>query len=74
MITAPFTFDGAGTFCWQIATIPSHINSWNVASLTVNGVNFTNGHAFASSLPPKINGFWYIRYTGNFPWSHFEAR
>jgi hypothetical protein len=74
MITAPFTFDGAGTFCWQIATIPSHINSWNLASLTVNGVNFTNGHAFASSLPPKINGFWYIRYTGNFPWSHFEAR
>jgi hypothetical protein len=25
-------------------------------------------------LPAKINGNWYISYTGNFPWSHFEAK
>jgi endoglucanase len=73
-ITAPFTFDGAGTFCWQIATIPNNINSWNLASLTVNGASFTNTFAFSSNLPPKINGFWYISYTGNFSWSHFEAK
>src|SRR5215471_18991847 len=72
-ITAPFTFDGAGTFCWQSSNLGSNINSWNVASLTVNGVNFTNTFAFASDLPPKINGFWYVSYTGNFAWSHFEA-
>jgi len=73
-ITAPYTFDGAGTFCWQIASIPSYINSWNLASLTINGVNYTNTYISSSNLPPKINGFWYVSYRGNFPWSHFEAK
>jgi mannan endo-1,4-beta-mannosidase len=73
-ITAPFSFDGAGTFCWQIASIPSYINSWNLDSLTINGVQYTNTYAFASNLPPKINGFWYVSYTGSYPWSHFEAK
>jgi hypothetical protein len=69
----PFPFDGAGTFCWQISSL-SYINSWNLATLTVNGVDFTNKYAFASSLPAKINGFWYVYYVGNYAWSHFEAK
>jgi endo-1,4-beta-xylanase len=73
-ISSPFTKDGAGTFCYQASTIASYINSWNMASLTVNGTNYTNLWASSSSLPAKIGGFWYISYTGNFPWSHFEAR
>ena len=73
-ITTPFSFDGAGTFCWQAASLGSYINSWNLASLTVNGVNFTNLYAAAGALPAKINGFYYVSYTGNFPWSHFEAK
>jgi acetylxylan esterase len=74
-ITAPFTFDGAGTFCWRSSNLGSFINSWNLANLTVNGVSFTNRHAFTNTLPAKMpDGFWYISYTGNFPWSHFEAR
>ncbi|MBN1310673.1 MAG: carbohydrate binding domain-containing protein [Anaerolineae bacterium] len=73
-ISAPFTFDGTGTFCWQTSDLGSYINSWNLASLTVNGVNYTNTFAFTNNLPPKIGGFWYVSYTGNFPWSHFEAR
>jgi hypothetical protein len=73
-IAAPFTFDGAGTLCWQASDLGSYINSWNLASLTINGVNYTNQYAFTSSLPAKINGYWYISYTGNYPWSHFEAR
>jgi hypothetical protein len=73
IVTAPFQFDGAGTFCWQISSL-SYINSWNLANLTVNGVNFTNLYAPAGSLPVRINGNWYISYTGNFPWSHFEAK
>ncbi len=73
VITAPFTFDGAGTFCWQISSL-SYINSWNLANLTVNGVSFTNLYATASQLPAKINGNWYISYTGNYAWSHFEAK
>ena len=73
-VTAPFTFDGAGTFCWQIASIPSYANNWNLASLTINGVNFTGVYVAAANLPAKINGFYYISYTGNFAWSHFEAK
>jgi hypothetical protein len=73
-ITAPYTFDGAGTFCWQIASIPGYINSWNLASLTINGVNYTNTYISSSNLPPKINGFWYVSYRGSFPWSHLEAK
>ena len=72
-ITAPFTHDGSGTFCWQISSL-NYINSWNLASLTVNGVNFANVYATASQLPAKINGFWYVSYTGNYAWSHFEAK
>ncbi len=73
-ITAPFTFDGAGTFCWQSSNLGAFINSWNLVSLTVNGVNFTNVYVPASGLPAKINGFWYVSYTSNVAWGHFEAK
>jgi endoglucanase len=73
-ITAPFTKDGAGTFCWQTSNLGGYINSWNLANLTINGVDFTNKYASSSSYPAKINGFWYVSYTGNFAWSHFEAK
>jgi hypothetical protein len=73
-ITAPFTHDGSGTFCWQTDNLGTYINSWNLASLTVNGVDYTNKYAFTTSLPAKINGFWYVSYRGSYPWSHFEAK
>jgi hypothetical protein len=73
-ITAPFVKDGAGTFCWQSSNLGSYINNWNLASLTINGVNITGQYTPASSYPAKINGFWYVSYTGNFAWSHFEAK
>jgi DUF1680 family protein len=73
-ITAPFSYDGAGTFCWQIASVPNYINSWNLTSLTINGVDFTNTYVFATNLPPKINGYWYVSYSGQYAWSHFEAK
>jgi len=73
-ITAPFVKDGAGTFCWQSSNLGAYINSWNLAGLTVNGVNYTNVWVSTSSLPVKINGFWYVSYTGNFAWSHFETK
>jgi hypothetical protein len=73
-ISAPFTKDGAGTFCWQSTNLGSFVNSWNMSQLTINGVNFTNQYVSASSYPPKINGYWYVRYSGNYAWSHFEAK
>jgi hypothetical protein len=73
-ITAPFSYDGAGTFCWQIASVPSYINSWNLTSLKINGVDFSNIYVASSSLPPKINGYWYISYSGAYAWSHIEVK
>jgi hypothetical protein len=73
-ITAPFTQDGAGTFCWQSSNLGAYINSWNLTSLTVNGTNYTNVYVASGSYPAKINGYWYISYTGTVAWAHFEAK
>ncbi|MGC1376894.1 MAG: hypothetical protein WA821_11745, partial [Anaerolineales bacterium] len=73
-ITAPFTYDGAGTFCWQSTNLGSYINSWNVTSLTVNGVNELNLYVAAASLPAKINGYWYVSYNSAVSYGHFEAK
>ncbi len=73
-IAAPFSYDGAGSFCWQSSNLGGYINSWNMTSVTVNGGNYANIWVSTGSLPAKINGYWYIRYTGAYPWSHFEAK
>jgi lysophospholipase L1-like esterase len=73
-ITAPFTFDGAGAFCWQSSNLGAYINSWNNVSVTLNGVNVTNLYVAAGSYPAKINGFWYISYNSTVAWGHFEAK
>jgi len=73
-ITAPFTYDGAGTFCWQSSNLGTYINSWNTTSLTVNGVNETNLYVAAGSLPAKINGYWYVGYNSTASYGHFEAK
>ena len=73
-ITAPFTWDGAGVYCWQSSNLGTFINSWNTTSVTINGVNVTNLYVASSSYPAKINGFWYIRYNSAVAWGHFEAK
>ena len=73
-ITAPFTKDGVGTFCWQSSNLGGYINSWNTASVTINGVNITNLYVASGSYPAKIGGFWYVTYNGPYTWSHFEAK
>jgi lysophospholipase L1-like esterase len=73
-ITAPFTQDGAGTFCWQASTLGAYLNSWNTTSVSVNGTNYTNLYVAVGSLPAKINGFWYISYNSTVSWGHFEAK
>jgi poly(hydroxyalkanoate) depolymerase family esterase len=73
-ITAPFTYDGAGTFCWQSSNLGSYINSWNLVSLAVNGVNETNLYVASGSYPAKINGYWYVSYNSTVSWGHFEAK
>ena len=73
-ITAPFTFDGAGTFCWQSSNLGAYVNSWNTTSITLNGVNVTNLYMAAGSYPAKIGGYWYVSYNSAVSWGHFEAK
>jgi aryl-phospho-beta-D-glucosidase BglC (GH1 family) len=73
-ITAPFTFDGAGSFCWQSSNLGSFINSWNTASVSINGVNITNVFVASGAYPAKINGFWYVSYNSSVAWGHFETK
>ncbi|MGC1378633.1 MAG: cellulase family glycosylhydrolase [Anaerolineales bacterium] len=73
-ITAPFSYDGAGTFCWQSSNLGSYINSWNLTSLTINGVNETNLYVASGSYPAKINGYWYVSYNSAVSYGHFEAK
>jgi cellulose 1,4-beta-cellobiosidase len=69
----PFTYDGAGEFCWSFSATPRYINSWNLATLEINGVDFTNQYIAAGSMPTKVDGKYYVYYVGNYGWSHFEA-
>jgi hypothetical protein len=73
MISAPFSFDGAGTFCWQSSNLGGYINSWNTDSVTINGVSVTNTYMASGSYPAPINGYWYVGYSSSVAWSHFEA-
>ncbi|MCX7820148.1 MAG: cellulase family glycosylhydrolase, partial [Brevinematales bacterium] len=73
-VTAPFSFDGAGTKYWRMTTIPNYINSWNLDSLVINGVELKNVWVGAANLPAKQNGYYYITYKGSYAWSHFEAK
>jgi mannan endo-1,4-beta-mannosidase len=73
-ITAPFTYDGTGTFCWQSSNLGTYINSWNLTTLSINGTNFTNLYVAAGSYPAKINGYWYVSYNSTVTYGHFEAK
>jgi mannan endo-1,4-beta-mannosidase len=73
-ITIPFSFDGAGTFCWQASSLGSFINSWNTTSVTLNGVNVTNIWMGSGSYPAKINNNYYVSYNSGVAWGHFEAK
>jgi endoglucanase len=70
-ISIPFTKDGVGNFCWVTSTPIAYVNSWNLTSLKINGVDFTN--KWSNSLPASQNGQWFIEYSSAVSWGHFEA-
>lgn len=69
--TVPFAQNGAGEFCFIVSGAVSFINSWNMQLVEVNGVAVTN--RWTNTLPPRINGNYYIRCVGTFAWSHLEV-
>lgn len=73
-ITAPMTFDGAGSFCWQSTNLGSYVYTAGVLSLKINGVEYANQLIIPSSWPPKINGLWYVSYYATAPYGHLEFK
>jgi hypothetical protein len=71
VVSVPFAKDGAGTFCYQASSLCSYINSWNLTTLSINGVNYTNIWAAGSSIAP-LNGVYTITYSSSVAWGHFE--
>lgn len=69
-ITLPFSQDGSGDYCWVTSGSVSYINSWNLSTLEINGQDFTN--TWSNSMPARIDGNYYIYYSGPYAWSHVE--
>lgn len=69
-ISVPYSQDGAGDYCWVTADDIAYVNSWNMATVEVNGMDFTN--TWSGDLPAKIDGNYYIHYLGLYSWSHLE--
>lgn len=70
-ISSPYSFDGAGDFCWQASSLCTYINSWNLTTLEVNGTAYTNIYVTSSSIAP-VNGGYTIHYNSAVGWGHFE--
>jgi hypothetical protein len=70
-ITIPFSQNGAGEFYWVTSANIANINSWNTQLVEVNNVAYTN--VYSNTLPPKINGNYYIHYVANVSYAHFQA-
>ncbi len=70
-VSLPFSFDGAGEYCWEITGNIGYINNWSVDFVEINGVDYSN--VWSNSMPPKQQGKYYVHYQGSFAWSHFEA-
>lgn len=70
-ISIPFSQDGIGEYCFVTSTEIAYVNSWNMETLEINGVDYTN--KWSNELPQAIDGQWFIYYKGNYSWSHFEA-
>ena len=54
-ISVPFSKDGTGDFCYAATSLCTYINSWNLATLEVNGTSYLNTYVAASAIAP-VNG------------------
>jgi len=71
-VTVPFTKDGAGTFTFVTTGPIAYFNSWNMTSLTCNGIDYTN--KYVSTMPAKVNGQYTFKYVSSTAYGHLELR
>jgi hypothetical protein len=73
-MSVPFVHNGPGEACFTATSLGYYINSWNLNTLEINGVDMKNRWVPASQFPAPINGKYYIYYKSLYPWGHFEAK
>lgn len=72
-VSTPYSLNGPMDTCVFFNGSTSHINSWNMSLVELNGVNVSNLWLSPSNYPATCNGGYYLRSVGSFPWSHVEA-
>ncbi|XXT14743.1 S8 family serine peptidase [Sorangium sp. So ce429] len=72
-VTIPYVNNGPINTCVFFDAASSNLNSWNMATVELNGVTLSNTWAPSSSYPATCDGGYYLRLVGNFPWSHVEV-
>jgi hypothetical protein len=67
----PFTQDGNGVFYFVFSGTVNYVNSWNMSSLTINGVEYKN--AWSSTMPAAVDGNkYFVVYNPKNKFGHFE--
>jgi uncharacterized protein YjdB len=69
-VDIPFSFEGAGEYCWEASGNIEYINSWNLDFLEVNGVDCTND--WINDIPPDQDGNYSIHFVSSVAWGHIE--
>lgn len=70
-VSAPFTKDGEGDYCYVSTSLCTYINSWNMTAVEINGTPYTNQWVSSASIPP-LNGTYTIHYSSAATFGHFE--
>jgi aryl-phospho-beta-D-glucosidase BglC (GH1 family) len=74
LIAPEFIKEGIGEFCFEATSMGDYINSWNMDSLELNGVNIKNTYIASGSYPAAINGKYYLYYKSTATSSHIEIK
>lgn len=69
-VPLPYRYDGTGKHYFATPGTITSILSSNTDLVSVNGVNITN--TFVSSMPPRIDGWYYIYYNASKTWAYIE--
>ncbi|MCF7859916.1 MAG: hypothetical protein K9N07_11440 [Candidatus Cloacimonetes bacterium] len=69
-IDLPFSKDGADRIYFTTSGTITSISSWSMDTLTINGVDYKN--IWSSTMPPRIDGTYYIYYSASLAGAHVE--
>ncbi|MDD5710376.1 MAG: hypothetical protein PHC77_07615, partial [Candidatus Marinimicrobia bacterium] len=69
-VPLPYRYDGSGKHYFATPGTITSILSSNTDLVSINGVNITN--TTATSMPPRIDGWYYVYYNASKTWAYIE--